>query len=715
MQGNFLSDNWYRVAALRPQLLPQVRITRQRFRGRAWYVLQDRSSGRTHRFTPATYALIDGMDGTRSVDKLWNDLAESLGDHAPTQDDVIRLLYQLHAADVLQIDALPDLGEAMERRRKQIRSKWMQSIGNPMALRFALWDPQRFLDTTWPWVRWLFGPLGLLLWLVVVAAAALQALQHWGELTENIADRVLAMENLLLLWISYPLVKFLHEMGHAYALKRGDGEVHEMGLMFLVFAPVPYVDASASAAFRSKWQRIGVSSAGILVELFLAALAMFVWLAVEPGATRAIAFNVMLIGGVSTILFNANPLLRFDGYYMLADYLEIPNLAQRSNKYLAYLIKRYIYGAEHADSPGYQRGERGWMLFYAPVSWCYRLTVMLGIALFVAAEYFFFGVILALWSVSLMLVVPATKGVLFVLRNAELDRHRRRALASTFGTLAAMILFAAVVPLPHWSNSEGIVWVSPNAEVRAGSSGFAVQMLAQPGSTVRAGEPLLQLDDIDLRAERDSLRARVEQLRVQYAMQRYDDRLQSELTRQELEAEQSALARVEHRIGELLVLAGRDGTWMVPNASDADGKYHAQGALLGYVVSGALDTVRVVVAQEDIDLVRQDTRAVAVKLVDRPRETIRAAVTREVPGGSDELPGKALTLDGGGRFATDPRDPGGLKTLVRTFQFDLLLETTAGDLAFGTRAHVRFEHSPAPLGAQVYRRLRQLLLSRLGV
>jgi putative peptide zinc metalloprotease protein len=715
MRGNFLSDNWYRVAQLRPQLLPQVRITRQRFRGRPWYVLQDRGSGRTHRFTPATYALIDGMDGTRSVDQLWNSLAESLGDHAPTQDDVIQLLYQLHAADVLQIDALPDLGEAMERRRKQIRSKWMQSIGNPMALRFPLWDPQRFLDRSWPWVSWLFGPVGLVLWLLVVGAAALQAVQHWDELSGNLADRVLAMENLLLLWLNYPLVKFLHEMGHAYALKRGDGEVHEMGLMFLIFAPVPYVDASASAAFRGKWQRIGVSAAGILVELFLAGVAMFVWLAVEPGVTRAIAFNVMLIGGVSTILFNANPLLRFDGYYMLADYLEIPNLAQRSNKYLAYLIKRYAYGAENADSPGYQRGERGWMMFYAPVSWCYRLTVMLGIALFVAAEYFFFGVILALWSVSLMLVIPAAKGVFFVLRNAELDRHRRRAVGSTFGVLALLCLFAAAVPVPYWTNAEGVVWVPANAEVRAGSSGFVTQLLATPGTQVRAGEPLLQLEDIDLRAELATRGARVEQLRVQYAMERYEDRLQSELTRQELEAEQSALARVAHRIEELVAVAGRDGNWMVPNASDATGKYHAQGALLGYVVSGTLDAVRVVVAQEDVDVVRQNTREVRVRLVDRPREIFSASLAREVPGGSDELPSKALTIDGGGRFATDPRDAGGLRTLVRTFQFDLQLDTDATDLSFGTRAHVRFEHSPAPLGVQIYRRLRQLLLSRLGV
>lgn len=715
MSARFLSDDWYRVAGLRPRLLPQIAISRQRFRGRPWYVLLDRASGRSHRFTPATYALIDGMDGTHTVDVLWNALADRLGDHAPTQDEVIQLLYQLHASDVLQIDALPELGEAMQRRSRQVRAKWLQSIGNPVALRIPLWDPQRFIERSWPYVRWAFGPLGLLLWLAVVGGALLLLPQHWAELSGNLADRVLALENLLVLWLSYPVVKFCHEMGHAWAVRRGEGEVHEMGLMFLVFAPIPYVDASASAVFRDKWARIGVASAGILVELFLAALALFVWVAVEPGAIRAIAFNVMLIGGVSTIAFNANPLLRYDGYYMLADFLEIPNLAQRSNRYLAYLVKRYVFGAEQAQSPGYQHGERLWMLFYAPVAWCYRLFVMLSIALFVAGKYFFVGVILALWASAMMLVWPAAKGIAFVLRNAELDRYRRRAVLSTLATVGVLGLFATLVPLPYWTNAEGVVWVPPNAEVRSGSSGFVAGVLVPPGAAVASGDALIVLDDADLDAELEVRRARVEQLTVRHALQRFDDRLQSEITRQELEAERAALAHVERREQDLVSLAGRGGFWVLPGARDVPGRYFAQGDLLGYVVSDALDAVRVVVRQEDVDQVRQNTRRVRVRLVDRPGERFEARITREVPGGSDELPARSMTVDGGGLFATDPRDPSGLKTLAHTFQFDLKLAEAHEDLRFGTRAHVRFEHAPATLAVQLWRGVRQLLLSRLGV
>jgi putative peptide zinc metalloprotease protein len=715
MGSSFLSEMWYRVAELRPQLHAHVHIVRQRYRGQAWYVLLDRSSGRSNRFTPATYALIDGMDGRQTVNDIWTQLAQSLGDHAPSQDEVIELLYRLHAADVLLVEGLPDLSEAVERQRKQSRSVWLRNLMNPMSVRIALWDPNRFLEASWPWVAWLFSPLAAVIWPVVVVAAGLQAAQHWTALTENLSDRVLGLENLLWLWLTYPFVKLCHELAHAYAVKRGGGEVHEMGVMFLVLAPVPYVDASASAAFRSKWARIGVAAAGILAEVFLAALAMFVWQSSTPGAIRAMAFNVMLIGGVSTVMFNANPLLRFDGYYMLSDWIEIPNLAQRANQYWGFLMKRYVFGREDEISPALGRAEAIWMGLYAPTAWVYRLFVMVAISLFIAAKYFFVGVVLALWSAFSMLVLPLLKSMFFVLTNAQLDRHRQRAIGATFGGLALVLALLILVPVPNWTNAQGVVWVPRNAEVRAGTNGFVQHQLVKSGLAVDASQALVQLNDPALRADLISRQAKVEQLETQLASEMFEDRLQAELTRQTLEAERAVLERLERRNQDLVAVAGREGTWMVPNADDLSGRYYAQGSLIGYVLSGTLRTVRVVVPQEEAELVRDHTMAIQVKLVDRPWETFDARMDRDVPAGSDQLPSKALTIDGGGLFASDPRDKNGLKTLSRTFQFDLDLDSRAHDLAFGTRAYVRFEHAPQPLAVQGYRHLRQTLMAHLKV
>ena len=171
--------------------------------------------------------------------------------------------------------------------------------------------------------------------------------------------------SLVALWFSYPLVKLLHEFGHAFAVKRWGGEVHEIGILFLVFMPIPYVDASAASVFPGKHRRMVVGAAGIAVELFLAAIATFVWVSVEPGWTRHVAYAVMLVGGVSTLLFNGNPLLRFDGYYVFADAVEIPNLASKANRYVASLAQRFVLGMRRARVPETSPGEAPWLVGYA--------------------------------------------------------------------------------------------------------------------------------------------------------------------------------------------------------------------------------------------------------------------------------------------------------------------------------------------------------------
>ena len=176
------------------------------------------------------------------------------------------------------------------------------------------------------------------------------------------------------------MLKILHEFGHACATRAYGGEVHDMGVMFLAFIPCPYVDASAAAAFRNTWHRIMVGAAGMIVELFLAALALFVWLNVEPGMVRTAMYDVMLLAGISTVLFNGNPLLRYDGYYMFADYLEMPNLWARSQAYLRYLWERYAFGRQEAVPESATLSERGWFVVYGITALVYRLVVFVAVA-----------------------------------------------------------------------------------------------------------------------------------------------------------------------------------------------------------------------------------------------------------------------------------------------------------------------------------------------
>lgn len=340
MRRSFFSSSWHNVAELKPRLLPHARIYRHVYRGEPWFVVQDPTAGRYHRVSPGAYALLTRMDGVRSVQSLWDAAIKQGIEYIPTQDEIVDLLMQLYTNDLLHCDVTPDAAELFERYRKRRRMKWKQWLLNPLSVKIPLIDPDAFLTHWVDRLAWLFSTRGALLWIVVVFPALLLAAQHWTELTDNLSDRVLAATNLIALALLFPIIKTLHELGHGFATKVWGGTVHEMGLMFLVFAPVPYVEASAASAFPSKYRRAVVGAAGILVEIFIAALAMYVWVLVEPGMVRSLLFNIMLIAGISTVIVNGNPLLRFDGYFVFIDLIEMPNLAQRGQQYLRYLRRR---------------------------------------------------------------------------------------------------------------------------------------------------------------------------------------------------------------------------------------------------------------------------------------------------------------------------------------------------------------------------------------
>jgi putative peptide zinc metalloprotease protein len=405
MSTDLHSTSWYRVAELTPRLRSHVRIHRHHYRGELWYVLEDRVSRRMHRFNAVSHYVIGLMDGRRTVQEIWDSATTKFADDAPTQDEMIRLLGQLHVAEVLQSEVTPDVAELLRRAQRSKRRVWLQYLLSPLSIRIPLFDPDRLLERWLPWYRPLFGWAGAVVWCAVVGMAAFTAAAHWTELTENVTDRVLAPQNLLLVWLTFPVLKLLHEFGHACATRAWGGEVHEMGIMILVLMPIPYVDASSASAFREPQRRVVVGAAGMVVELFIASLALFLWLEVEPGITRAILFDVMLIAGISTVLFNANPLLRFDGYYMLADLTQIPNLRARANQYLGYLAETRLFGLQLPDFEA-SRGERRWFVFFAIASFIYRTFLMIAIAVFVASEYLVIGVVLALWMAITSLVIP---------------------------------------------------------------------------------------------------------------------------------------------------------------------------------------------------------------------------------------------------------------------------------------------------------------------
>jgi len=715
MSESTYSQNWYRVSGLKPRVRLHGEIHRHEYRGQIWYVLEDHAAGRYNRFSPSAYQFIGLMDGERTVEEIWDLVTQNLGDDAPTQEEAIQLLGQLHGADVLQCDVSPDSLEIFRRYEQQSKRKWMQRISHPLAVRIPVFDPERMLTRTLPFVRPVFSWFGLVIWVSVVLTGAILAAGHWTDLTENIVDKVLTPENLLLMWLAYPVVKVFHELGHAYATKVWGGEVHEIGVMLLVLLPVPYVEASAASAFRDKYKRMVVGGIGIMVELLIASIALLVWLNVEPGYVRALAYNVMLIGGVSTLFFNGNPLLRFDGYYVLADALEIPNLATRAKRYLSYLVQRYGFAVADAKSPATAPGERFWFGLYGIASFVYRMFIMVVIVLFVSSKFFIIGILLGCWAVTSQMLLPMWKSLSFVFAAPQLRRRRARAVLTTTFTIGGILAVLCLVPVPLATRAEGMIWLPEQAQVRAATEGFVQKLVASPDTRVRVGDPLIVTADPNIEASVKILEARISELDARLAAVEFVDRSQADVLRRQRAAVTADLEQERSRREELVIRSPNDGLFLVRDAEDAPGRYLKRGDLVGYVANLPMNTVRVVVGQADIGLVRERTSSVEVVPGDWSARPVPAEIIREVPAGTNKLPATALGSGGGGDFLVDPRDPDGLLTFEKVFQFDLALDEADGGEYLGARVFVRFGHGTEPLAFQWYRSIRRLFLRQFKV
>jgi len=352
---------------------------------------------------------------------------------------------------------------------------------------------------------------------------------------------------------------------------------------------------------------------------------------------------------------------------------------------------------------------------YGIASFIYRLLIATVAILFVAGKFFVIGILLAAWAAFSLFILPLAKQIAFLFTSPMLRRQRLRAIAATgflFATVSALLAF---LPAPLWSTAEGVIWLPEQAEVRASTDGLIRRLLAEPGAWVQRGQPLAELEDPLLPGKIDLLEARVRELNARYTALWRSDRVQTEIIKNDLSVVTADLARARERARELIICSPSDGVFIVSQADDLPGRLLHQGDLLAYVADRSAVTIRAVVSQADIGLVRERTQSVQVKLAERIAETFPAFIQREVPAATDRLPSAVLSNTGGGRIATDPDDPEGLRTLDPVFQLDLQLPEQIPVAGLGGRVYVRFEHGTEPLIWQWHRRLRQLFLRRFSV
>jgi putative peptide zinc metalloprotease protein len=713
VSSSLFSQSWHRVARQRARLKPEAEVQRHVFRGTTWYVLRNPLTNTFARVTACAYYFVCRLRLDVTIEHVWRETLEIFPEQAPTQQEVIQLLAQLTNLNLLTSDLPPDVTMSHERqektRQRELRGKWL----NFLYLRTHLFDPTRLLDFLLPFFRPFFGRLGALLWVVTVLYGLKVAADHASEISDR-ANGFFSPSNILLIYVAAILTKTWHELGHGLLCRFFGGEVPSLGMMLLLLTPLPYIDVSASWAFPRVRQRILVAAGGMIFEFFLAVLALLVWANTPAGPLNALAYNMVVLGTVTTVVFNANPLLRFDGYYILSDILQIPNLSQRALLHLRYLVEKYVFGVPYALTPSQTPGEGHWLWIYAVSSGAYRVFLVWSIFFVLAERFLGIGLLMAFFIVILWVVIPVSKFIRYLAQDPGLRTCRPRAITCSLGVVAVLVLFLAVVPMPHHFFAQGIVEADVSYQIYAETPGTLKEIVAQPGSKVHAGDVLVRVEDplLPLQVQRG-------QAQVAEAQREIDGL--TEESHVELEGARANLATARAQLQELRdhqarteIRAPVDGIWVAPELSDQYGCWLPRGSILGEVIQPGHFRFQAVVQQDAAADLFAGKLSALVRLRGQSGEALKVHDLRIIPAQQIYLPSAALGWAGGGDIATDAKDTTGLRAQEPFFVvYASLPNDTDVFLAQRRSGEIRFAAKWEPLLTQALRRVRQLFQERV--
>lgn len=717
--GRTYSGAWHLVSGVRACLRSSVRAHRQNFRGEEWVVLRDSLASDFFRVTVAAYAFLSHMETRRTLDEVWNELIEADPEGSLTQEEVVELLSQLQMSNLLQFDRGTAAASLFERYRKRRGREIKSAIVAFWSFKIPLFDPDRALDRALPLIRVLFGPVGICVYVVLILLGAQAAIDQWDRLFSQSAG-VLAPGNLVLLYIGLIAAKLVHELGHAAACKNFGGEVHRMGVMLILLAPLPYMDATASWGFRSRAQRMMVGAAGVVCELAVAAIAALIWANTAPGLINSLAYNVIFVASVTTLIFNLNPLMRFDGYHMLVDWLDVPNLYQRSREQLKYLGKKFVLRIQQAQPAARSASEAVLLPLYGAISIAYWMVLMASIIFYVAEQYLDLGVGMAWFLFVMTVVVPLFKFGGYLLTDPGLYHQRGRAVLVTALLCGISTALLAWVPLPDRIRVLGVIQATQFRELHTDGAGEVVNIVAEPGQWVTAGQQLVRLHNPQLDFEIQSTLQQRQQLWAQ-EMQAVAASVAN------LEALQTQRAVLEQKLDELMtqkraleVLAPIEGIWSVSELELARGQWLARGAGLGMVVDDRDWRFVAALPQFGTHLFEGGLISADIRIKGQQAINLVALKTEVMPFEQGQLPSPILGMPGGGEIAVLVSDPNGLAAAEPFFRVQAHLPFAAGADQELRRLHgrlgtMRITLAPSPLLAQWERSTRQFLQRKFRV
>jgi hypothetical protein len=589
-----------------PLLRAEISIIEQTYRGEKSFVVKDLAAQRYFRFGAAEVRVLHAFDGRHTPAEIAALLAEegvrvsasAVDSFARSMANAGFLERALGDRTTLQLERLR--AERRERRRPQLFR------GELLRMRWSFGDPDTLLSRTLPYLEWMFtrgfvaaSVAVFLLYLGILAA-------RWDEFGSALVDtyswHALTLGNVIVLWLTGALVILIHELGHGYACKHYGGEVRELGFMLIYFQPAFYCNVSDAWSFPERRARLWVTAAGGWIQLVVASLAALVWWAAAPGTLAAnVAVAAMLVGGATTILTNANPLLPLDGYFALTDWLEIPNLRLRAFAHFRWWVRRTVLRLDEPEPDASPRERRVFLLYGG-------LAVVYAIALFGILTAMLLGWARAAWGTFGAVLVSLTLLVLLRWRIAAAGqaallvvRARREALrrARRPSRIAAVLLVLVLLLVPWTLTSSGPFVVGPVVAraITSADSGVVAQLFVGEGMRVVAGAPLLRIVDRELDRQRIDAAGVVDSLVLAESAARSAGR-SGDASRLGAERDEAlaVLEQLERRTAALTLRATDDGVVLTPHAEELVGRRVAAGDTLLALASADSVEVRIALA-----------------------------------------------------------------------------------------------------------------------
>jgi putative peptide zinc metalloprotease protein len=687
------------------------------------YVVLDETSSGYFQIGIPEYALLSMMDGGTTLQEAVQETSHRLGDEALTVRDAVRITHwalESGLASVVGDDGVViNNSNRWLEKDESIAKQSIVSRLNPLFIRVPLGNPARLIAAVATPLGWLCSKSFLLVWLAVVGLAFFQLLQHSAAIL-TASSQILVADSWLWMLVTLGVLKVIHELAHGLFCHRFGGRTKEVGLVFILFIPMPYVDVTSCWGFDSKWKRIAVASAGMYAEILLAAIATLVWSYSSDPVIRFHMMNVMILGSLTTLFFNANFLMRFDGYYVLSDLVEIPNLYQKGQQFVHGLGKRWILGLHRANEDG-SVSQRVTIQAYGLAAFVWRILICVSLTILAAAMFYGFGIVLAVISAAMWLGMPTFQFFKNWRDPATGNSVDPKWISCVTAPLIACLVAAMVyLPWPAYSSAPALVEYDAPANVRCEAAGFIQRVHVVAGQQVRQGDLLVELENHELKLQLEKLTLDIDKsvLRSRTFLPDRDIvAYQSEqLLRETLEQQQ---AELQQKLSTLKLLAATDGKIVGVDLESLPGQFVTSGTSLMKIVDESNKKITLSIGQQDFDTFSMNDQQLAV-FAPRHGWVRHAGILNSVkPTATTTVDGRLASFSGGQlpvrqteSTAKTPAAENPFELVAARFNGELSIDVdTAKSLKAGVTGQVRLNDFSETIGEHLVVATRQWLKS----